>query len=227
MMLQITDLCCGYKDMIVLRDINFELEKRGTLALVGSNGAGKTTLLMSIAGHIIPKSGQVRLNGVALVNQEPETRCGLGVGLVPEGRRIFPDLSVFENLVVGGYSRPSNNQSESMARVFEVFPRLFDRKNQLAGSLSGGEQQMLAFGRAMMSNPNLLLVDELSLGLMPSVVDECYKALEKLVEKGIAVILVDQNSDAAMDFCSSSLILETGNQLWHGKSSAAPKSTTY
>ena len=226
-MLQIKDLCCGYGDMTVIRDINFELEEGGTLALVGSNGAGKTTLLMSVAGHIIPKSGQVRLNGVDLVNKEPETRCGLGVGLVPEGRRIFPDLSVFENLVVGGYSRPSGNQSESMARVFEVFPRLFDRRNQLAGSLSGGEQQMLAFGRAMMSNPNLLLVDELSLGLMPSVVDECYNALEKLVKKGIAVILVDQNSDAAIDFCSSSLILETGNQFWHGKSSAAPKLATY
>ena len=131
-MLQITDLCCGYGDLTVIREINFELEEGGTLALVGSNGAGKTTLLMSLAGHIIPKSGQVRLNGVDLVDKEPETRCGLGVGLVPEGRRIFPDLSVFENLVVGGYSRPSNNQSESMARVFEVFPRLFDRKNQLA-----------------------------------------------------------------------------------------------
>ena len=213
--------------MTVIRDINFGLEEGGTLALVGSNGAGKTTLLMSLAGHIIPKSGQVRLNGVDLVDKEPETRCGLGVGLVPEGRRIFPDLSVFENLVVGGYSRPSNNQTESMARVFEVFPRLFDRKNQLAGSLSGGEQQMLAFGRAMMSKPTLLLVDELSLGLMPSVVDECYNALEKLVKKGIAVILVDQNSDAAIDFCSSSLILETGNQFWHGKSSAAPKLATY
>ena len=226
-MLQITDLCCGYGEMIVLRDINFELEEQGTLALVGSNGAGKTTLLMSIAGHIIPKSGQVRLNGVDLVNKEPEARCGLGVGLVPEGRRIFPDLSVFENLVVGGYSRPSDNQSESMARVFEVFPRLFDRKNQLAGSLSGGEQQMLAFGRAMMSNPDLLLVDELSLGLMPSVVDECYNALEKLIKKGIAVILVDQNSDAAMDFCSSSLILETGNQIWLGKSSNAPGKSSF
>ena len=226
-MLQIKDLCCGYGDVAVLRDINFELEEGGTLALVGPNGAGKTTLLMSIAGHIVPKSGQVRLNGFDLLNKEPETRCGLGLGLVPEGRRIFPDLSVFENLVVGGYSRPSNTQSESMARVFEVFPRLFDRKNQLAGSLSGGEQQMLAFGRAMMSNPNLLLVDELSLGLMPSVVDECYNALENLVKKGIAVILVDQNIDAAMDFCSSSLILETGNQVWHGESSIASKLMTY
>ena len=226
-MLQITNLSCGYSDMTVLRDINFELGEGGTLALVGSNGAGKTTLLMSIAGHIIPKSGQIRLSGVDLVNTEPERRCGLGVGLVPEGRRIFPDLSVFENLVVGGYSCPSNKQSENMARVVDVFPRLFDRKNQLAGSLSGGEQQMLAFGRAMMSNPNLMLVDELSLGLMPSVVDECYNALEKLVQKGIAVILVDQNSDAAMDFCSSSLILESGNQLCHGKSSAARGTSTY
>lgn len=226
-MLQIKDLCCGYGNMTVLRDINFELGEGGTLALVGSNGAGKTTLLMSIAGHIIPKSGQVRLSGVDLVNTEPEKRCGLGVGLVPEGRRIFPDLSVFENLVVGGYSRPSNKQSENMARVVDIFPRLFDRKNQLAGSLSGGEQQMLAFGRAIMSDPNLMLVDELSLGLMPSVVDECYDALGKLVKKGIAVILVDQNSDAAMDFCSSSLLLETGNQLWLGKSSAAPDASTY
>lgn len=226
-MLQIMDLSCGYGDMTVLRNINFELREGGTLALVGSNGAGKTTLLMSIAGHIIPKSGQIRLSGVDLVNTEPEKRCGLGVGLVPEGRRIFPDLSVFENLVVGGYSRPSNKQSENMARVVDIFPRLFDRKNQLAGSLSGGEQQMLAFGRAIMSDPNLMLVDELSLGLMPSVVDECYDALGKLVKKGIAVILVDQNSDAAMDFCSSSLILETGNQLWHGKSSAAPDASTH
>tara|TARA_B100001093_G_scaffold504869_2_gene561279 strand:+ start:2906 stop:3586 length:681 start_codon:yes stop_codon:yes gene_type:complete len=226
-MLQITDLSCGYGDMTVLRDINFELREGGTLALVGSNGAGKTTLLMSIAGHIIPKLGQVRLCGVDLVNTEPEKRCGLGVGLVPEGRRIFPDLSVFENLVVGGYSLPNNKQSENMARVVDIFPRLFDRKNQLAGSLSGGEQQMLAFGRAIMSDPNLMLVDELSLGLMPSVVDECYDALGKLVKKGIAVILVDQNSDAAMDFCSSSLILETGNQLWHGKSSAAPDASTH
>jgi branched-chain amino acid transport system ATP-binding protein len=213
--------------MIVLRDINFELGEGGTLALVGANGAGKTTLLMSIAGHVMPNSGQVRLSGVDLVDTEPEKRCGLGVGLVPEGRRIFPDLSVFENLVVGGYSRPSNQQAENMARVVDIFPRLFDRKDQLAGSLSGGEQQMLAFGRAMMSDPSLMLIDELSLGLMPSVVDECYDALGKLVKKGIAVILVDQNSDAAMDFCSSSLILETGNQVWLGKSSAVTDASTY
>ena len=226
-MLQIRDLYCGYGDITVLREINFEIGKGETLALVGSNGAGKTTLLMSIAGHILPKSGQVTLEGVDLTSTDPNKRCGLGVGLVPEGRRIFPDLTVFENLVVGGYSRPYEKQADNIDRVVDIFPRLLDRQKQLAGSLSGGEQQMLAFGRAMMSNPSLMLVDELSLGLMPSVVDECYKALGKLVEKGIAVILVDQNSDAAMGFCSNSLILETGHQLWYGKSSKAPKISIY
>ena len=226
-MLQIRDLCCGYRDITVLRDINFEIEEGETLALVGSNGAGKTTLLMSISGHISPNSGKIIMNGADLASKGPDKRCVLGVGLVPEGRRIFPDLTVFENLVVGGYSRPSNTQGENIARVVDLFPRLLDRKKQLAGSLSGGEQQMLAFGRAMMSNPRLMLVDELSLGLMPSVVDECYSALEKLVEKGIAVILVDQNSDAAMGFCSRSLILETGYQHWYGKSSKAPKTSNY
>lgn len=227
MMLQIKDLFCGYGDITVLRDINFEIGQGETLALVGSNGAGKTTLLMSIAGHILPKSGNVLFDGLDLASAKPDRRCGLGIGLVPEGRRIFPDLTVFENLVVGGYSRPSQTQGENIARVVDLFPRLLDRKKQLAGSLSGGEQQMLAFGRAMMSNPSLMLVDELSLGLMPSVVDECYSALERLVEKGIAVILVDQNSDAAMGFCSKSLILETGYQHWYGKSSKAPKTSNY
>lgn len=226
-MLQIRDLCCGYGDITVLRDINFEIEKGETVALVGSNGAGKTTLLMSIAGHILPKSGQVILNGVDLITTDPDKRCGLGVGLVPEGRRIFPDLTVFENLVVGGYSRPYKTQAENIARVVDIFPRLLDRQKQVAGSLSGGEQQMLAFGRAIMSNPDLMLVDELSLGLMPTVVDECYDALGKLVKKGIAVILVDQNSDAAMSFCSNSLILETGHQIWYGKSSEAPEEPIY
>ena len=222
-MLQVRDLCCGYRDITVLRDINFEIEEGETLALVGSNGAGKTTLLMSISGHISPNSGKIIMNGADLASKGPDKRCVLGVGLVPEGRRIFPDLTVFENLVVGGYSRPNKMQAENIARVMDVFPRLSDRRKQLAGSLSGGEQQMLAFGRTMMSNPSLMLVDELSLGLMPSVVDECYEALGKLVKKGIAVILVDQNSDAAMGFCSNSLILETGHQHWYGKSSAAPK----
>ena len=225
-MLQVDDLNCGYGEIPVLRDIHFGIAKGETLALVGPNGSGKTTLLMAIAGHVLLKSGHIQFNGRQIDSLEPNERCGLGIGLVPEGRRIFPDLTVFENLVIGGYSRPKNKQIQNLTRVVEIFPGLLDRQKQLAGSLSGGEQQMLAFGRAIMSEPSLLLVDELSLGLMPSVVDECYIALEKLVEKGISVILVDQNIDAAMNFCSFSLILDTGHQAWCGKSSYVPKNLT-
>ena len=226
-MLKVADLSCGYGEIPVLRDIHFGLAKGETLALVGPNGSGKTTLLMAIAGHVLPKSGHIQFEGEQIDILEPNERCGLGIGLVPEGRRIFPDLTVFENLVIGGYSRPKNKQSQNLNRVVEIFPRLLERQKQLAGSLSGGEQQMLAFGRAIMSEPSLLLVDELSLGLMPSVVDECYVALEKLVSKGISVILVDQNIDVAMSFCSTSLVLDTGHQAWCGKSSSVPKTLLY
>ena len=225
-MLKVADLSCGYDEIPVLRDIHFGLAKGETLALVGPNGSGKTTLLMAIAGHVLPKSGHIQFEGKQIDILEPNERCGLGIGLVPEGRRIFPDLTVFENLVIGGYSRPKNKQTQNLNRVVEIFPRLLERQKQLAGSLSGGEQQMLAFGRAIMSEPSLLLVDELSLGLMPSVVEECYVALEKLVSKGISVILVDQNIDVAMSFCSTSLVLDTGHQAWYGKSSCVPKNLT-
>jgi len=209
-MLQVTDLICGYGDIIAIHQMDLTVANGGTLALVGPNGAGKTTLIMSLAGHVQPKSGSITFDGKTITHMAPNRRCQLGVGLVPEGRRIFPDLSVLENLIVGGYSRPRTDQDENLASVYDVFPRLADRQSQLAGSLSGGEQQMLAFGRAMMSRPRLLLVDELSLGLMPKVVDECYVALEKLVETGIAIILVDQNSDAAIAFCDQSISLESG-----------------
>lgn len=212
-MLQVTDLVCGYGDIIAIHQMDLALGNGGTLALVGPNGAGKTTLIMSLAGHVRPKSGSITFAGETITQMASNLRCRRGIGLVPEGRRIFPDLTVLENLVVGGYSRPRADEAESLASVYDVFPRLADRQTQLAGSLSGGEQQMLAFGRAMMSRPRLLLVDELSLGLMPKVVDECYVALGKLVETGIAVILVDQNSDAAIAFCDQSISLESGYMI--------------
>jgi len=226
-MLQVTDLVCGYSDIIAVHGISLSLAQGQTMALVGPNGAGKTSFLMALAGHIQPQSGQITLDGRNINSLGAAQRCEEGIGLVPEGRRIFPDLSVMENLIVGGYSRPQRDQSSSLDRVFDIFPRLHDRQKQLAGSLSGGEQQMLAFGRAMMSQPRLMLVDELSLGLMPSVVDECYAALEKLVTAGIAVILVDQNSDAALDFCSSAIILESGHMSWSGVATDAPASLTH
>ncbi|MDB2389882.1 ABC transporter ATP-binding protein [Alphaproteobacteria bacterium] len=226
-MIEVKDLLCRYGDITAIRGINFILEKGETMALVGPNGAGKTTLLMALAGHVQCQSGQINFNGAKITDTEPVKRCLNGIGLVPEGRRIFPDLTVLENLQVGGYSRPTTEQPENLQNVFDIFPRLQDRQKQLAGSLSGGEQQMLAFGRAMMSRPRLMLVDELSLGLMPSVVDECYDALKKLQSEGIAIILVDQNSDASMAFCSSTLIMESGYQIWHGASDKAPESSIY
>ena len=226
-MIEVKNLLCRYGDITAIRDINFALEKGETLALVGPNGAGKTTLLMALAGHIQCKSGEIDFNGTKITDAEVVTRCLSGIGLVPEGRRVFPDLTVIENLEVGGYTRPKSEQPENLQNVFDIFPRLKDRQKQLAGSLSGGEQQMLAFGRAMMSRPRLMLVDELSLGLMPSVVDECYEALRKLQSEGIAIILVDQNSDASMAFCSSTLIMESGYQIWYGASDKAPESSIY
>ena len=226
-MIEVKNLLCRYGDITAIRDINFTLEKGETLALVGPNGAGKTTLLMALAGHVQCQSGEIDFNGTKITDAEVVTRCLSGIGLVPEGRRIFPDLTVLENLEVGGYTRPKSEQPENLQNVFDIFPRLKDRQKQLAGSLSGGEQQMLAFGRAMMSRPRLMLVDELSLGLMPSVVDECYEALKKLQSEGIAIILVDQNSDASMAFCSSTLIMESGYQIWYGASDKAPESSIY
>ena len=226
-MIEVKNLLCRYGDITAIRDINFTLEKGETLALVGPNGAGKTTLLMALAGHVQCQSGEIDFNGTKITDAEVVTRCLSGIGLVPEGRRIFPDLTVLENLEVGGYTRPKSEQPENLQNVFDIFPRLKDRQKQLAGSLSGGEQQMLAFGRAMMSRPRLMLVDELSLGLMPSVVDECYEALKKLQSEGIAIILVDQNSDASMAFCSSVLIIESGYQIWYGASDKAPESSIY
>ena len=226
-MIEVKNLLCRYGDITAIRDINFVLQKGETMALVGPNGAGKTTLLMALAGHVRCHSGQIDFNGANITDAEAVERCLNGIGLVPEGRRVFPDLTVLENLEVGGYSRPKTEQPENLQNVFDIFPRLHDRQKQLAGSLSGGEQQMLAFGRAMMSRPRLMLVDELSLGLMPSVVDECYDALKKLQFEGIAIILVDQNSDASMAFCSSTLIMESGDQIWYGASKKAPESSIY
>ena len=226
-MIRVNNLSCRYGDITAIRDINFKLEKGETLALVGPNGAGKTTLLMALAGHVQCQSGEIYFDGTKITDAEVVTRCLSGIGLVPEGRRIFPDLTVLENLEVGGYTRVKAEQPENLQNVFDIFPRLKDRQKQLAGSLSGGEQQMLAFGRAMMSRPRLMLVDELSLGLMPSVVDECYEALRKLQSEGIAIILVDQNSDASMAFCSSVLIIESGYQIWYGASDKAPESSIY
>ena len=217
-LLEINGLKSWYGLSQALFDVNLEINQGEVVALLGRNGMGKSTTIRSICGLISSYEGEIKFKNISIINQPSYKIAQLGIGLVPEGRRAFTNLTVLENLTA---TAVEGEWTQEM--VFHLFPKLAERKYQSASTLSGGEQQMLAFGRAMMSNPSLMLVDELSLGLMPSVVDECYEALGKLVKKGIAVILVDQNSDAAIGFCSNSLILETGHQHWYGKSLLAPK----
>jgi branched-chain amino acid transport system ATP-binding protein len=215
-MLEVTDLSCGYGDVIAARALSFAVAPGEVLSLIGANGAGKSSTLNCLCGIVERKSGEIRIDGVDIGMLIPEQRIQHGIALVPEGRRIFPDLSVHENLTVGGHIVAKAGLAQNRKVVFDYFPRLRERSRQLAGSLSGGEQQMLAFGRALMSRPRLLLVDELSLGLMPSVVDECYRVLEDLKQNGVAVVLVEQNTERALQVADRVLVIEAGNTTWYG-----------
>lgn len=223
-MLDVQHMISRYGPVTALHDASFTLEGGEALALVGTNGAGKTTLVMSIAGHVIPESGHVILDNENITEIPSHIRARRGIGLVPEGRRVFPDLTVKENLITGGYVLPRSSEQQRLNDVYDIFPRLHERANQLAGSLSGGEQQMLAFGRAIMLNPKVMLIDEISLGLMPKVINECYAVLEKLREKNISIILVDQNSDAALSFANKAIWLESGHVKWQGLARDCPLS---
>lgn len=186
-MLEVTNLSAGYGDIVAIRDFSFSVKAGEILTFIGANGAGKSTTLMAIMGLVQQNSGSIILSGIDITNLPVEARIGHGIAIVPEGRRIFPDLTVRENLVVGGHSGTKQILEQGIETVFGYFGRLGERSGQLAGSLSGGEQQMLAMGRALISQPKLLLVDELSLGLMPKVVDECYEVLRELNKNGITL----------------------------------------
>jgi len=210
-MLEVTDLCAGYGEMIAVRDFSFSVQQGKILAILGANGAGKSSTLMALMGLIEQKSGSIRVNGNDISLLSSEKRIEHGISIVPEGRRIFADLSVLENLIVGGHTVSKSQLDQGVEKVFGYFGRLRERSSQLAGSLSGGEQQMLAMGRALISEPKLLLVDELSLGLMPKIVDECYGVLKQLNENGTAIILVEQNTERALAVADNVCILEAGN----------------
>ncbi|HBN32533.1 MAG TPA: ABC transporter ATP-binding protein, partial [Rhodobacteraceae bacterium] len=184
-------------------------------------GAGKSSTLMSLVGLVERKSGSIVLNGEDISDSKIETRISKGLAIVPEGRRIFPDLTIRENLMVGGHVVATNIMSEGIDMVYEYFPRLSERRDQAAGSLSGGEQQMLAMGRALISRPKILIVDELSLGLMPKVVDECYAVLAKLKTENIGVVLVEQNTERAFAVADDVVVLEAGNEIWSGSAEEA------
>jgi branched-chain amino acid transport system ATP-binding protein len=204
-----------YGESHVLHEVSFALNAGRVLALLGRNGAGKTTCMSSIIGFLPPRSGDIRLFGVSILRLPPEAIARKGIGFVPQGRRIFPTLTVRENLIVSTQSRPGT-APWTLERVVGLFPKLKERLQQVAGSLSGGEQQMLAIGRALMGNPRVLLMDEPSEGLAPILVAEVGRTIARLKEEGQSILLVEQNVKLALDLADDVVILNTGRVVFHG-----------
>jgi branched-chain amino acid transport system ATP-binding protein len=220
-MLRVEQLNCGYGSVVAIHDVSFAMSAGSIFALLGPNGAGKTSIIMAIMGHVDVFGGRIILDSADITRRRAVDRVNLGIALVPEGRRLFSDLTVDENLTVGGYGRPAADDAVKRQRVFDYFPRLYERRTQLAGSLSGGEQQMLAIGRALMAAPQILLVDELSLGLMPIMVDLCLDAIIKLKTEGLSILLVEQNTARALDVADQVCVLSSGTQIFQGTASEA------
>ena len=211
-MLRLSNVSAGYGAVTALRKVDITLETGEVVALIGSNGAGKSTALRTISGLIRPTAGTIEFQGEVITNLSPEQIVARGIVHVPEGRRVFPRLSVHQNLTVGAYSpRAHGKEKATRERVFELFPRLYERRRQLAGSLSGGEQQMLAFGRAMMAQPVLLMLDEPSLGLAPIMVEEIANAIDYFRESGVTILLVEQNAELALSLATRGYVIETGS----------------
>jgi branched-chain amino acid transport system ATP-binding protein len=214
--LSITNLHTFYGDSHVLHGVSFSLRPGGVLALLGRNGAGKTTCISTIIGFLKPAEGEIRLFGEPIGGLNPERISQLGIGLVPQGRRIFPSLTVKENLTVAQQRVGTTAKPWKVERIFELFPRLRERHAQFAGTLSGGEQQMLAIGRALMGNPKVLLLDEPSEGLAPLIVAEVGRTIRRLKDEGQSIVLVEQNRHLALEVADQAVILNTGRCVFAG-----------
>jgi len=209
--LEVSSLVAGYGKAEVLHDLSLAVESGEIVAILGPNGAGKTTLVNSIGGVLRPTAGSVVFDGTDLISVPPHEISSHGVALVPEGRRIFPRMTVSENLDVGAYGAAARPERErTLAWVHQIFPLLAERSNQVAGTLSGGEQQMLAIGRALMSRPRLLLLDEPSLGLAPIIVQGIFEVLREVNDAGVSILLVEQNAVEALDLAGRGYVLEEG-----------------
>jgi branched-chain amino acid transport system ATP-binding protein len=220
MLLSLKDVHVHYNKIAALQGISIDVEEGDFVTLIGSNGAGKSTTLRTISGLERPSSGEIRFRDEPIHRLTPDRILKLGIAQVPEGRRIFKDLSVLENLKLGAFTR--NDQAaikRDLDSVFGRFPRLLERRQQLGQTLSGGEQQMLSIGRALMSDPTLLLLDEPSLGLAPIVVEEIANILREINKRGVAVVLVEQNAELALELASHGYVLETGNITLQGEAS--------
>ena len=216
-MLQVTDLKVNYGVIQAIKGVSFEVNEGEVIALIGANGAGKTTILHTVTGLIAPKSGKIEFEGKDITKMPAHKIVTLGMAHVPEGRRVFADLSVYENLLMGAFTRKDKDEiAKTLEMVYKRFPRLKERKNQVAGTLSGGEQQMLAMGRALMSHPNTILMDEPSMGLSPKLVKEIFAIIRKLHDQGITVLLVEQNANMALSIADRAYVLETGRITMEG-----------
>jgi branched-chain amino acid transport system ATP-binding protein len=220
-MLQLDNLSCGYGMFQAVHGLSLELRAGTFNGLIGANGAGKSSTLMCIAGHVALQEGTLRFNGQDISGLGPRERVKLGIAISPEGRRLFKDLSVEDNLKVGGLIHPAAFYAQDRDKVLALFPRLGERLDSLAGNLSGGEQQMLAIGRALMTRPKLLMIDEISLGLMPKVIDLCYAALEQLRREGLTILVVEQNTDRLLRVADELCVLESGRTVWQGTAADA------
>jgi branched-chain amino acid transport system ATP-binding protein len=216
MLLSISNLDVRYGAIVALRGVSLEIEQGQIVTLVGSNGAGKSTLLRTISGLIRPAVGEILWQGTNLVRCRPEKIVAMGISQVPEGRQIFANLTVRENLVLGGYQQPHESLQPDMEKVFSLFPILAERRRQRAGTLSGGEQQMLAIGRALMAHPKLLLLDEPSLGLAPMIVRKIFEIIHQINSAGTTVFLVEQNAQMALAVAHKGYVLQSGQVILSG-----------
>lgn len=208
-MLKIDNLKVNYGGIEAVKGISFEVEDGSIVTLIGANGAGKSTTLRSIAGLVKPATGTISWNGSDITNMDPTKIVAAGISMVPEGRRVFPDMTVLENIKIGAYLRNDTLDSD-IDWVYSLFPRLKERNWQLAGTLSGGEQQMLAVARALMSRPKLIMMDEPSLGLAPLIVKGIFDIIKEINKAGVTVLLIEQNANMALHIASKAYVLETG-----------------
>jgi branched-chain amino acid transport system ATP-binding protein len=220
-MLELDSISCGYGAFRAVHGLSLTLRAGEITGLLGANGAGKSSTLMCVAGHVALQEGRILFNGEDISLLPVARRVHAGIAIAPEGRRLFKDLSVEDNLRIGGLIHPAADFRHDRDRVLDLFPRLAERLPLPAGNLSGGEQQMLAIARALMARPRLIMIDELSLGLMPKVIDLCYQALERLRSEGLAVLLVEQNTERALAVADHICVLESGRTVWTGSAALA------
>ena len=217
-MLRIDAISVAYRGLSALTDVSLRVPQGGFVAIIGPNGAGKTTLFKAVSGTVLPSGGRIEFEGIDLLGLPPSERAHLGIAHVPEGRRVFASLTVLENLEMGAYTTGGRLQwTRNIERIFSLFPVLADRRRQLAGTLSGGEQQMLAIGRGIASSPRLLMLDEPSMGLSPTAADMIFERIEALhQEDGLTVLLVEQRVVEALDSCDTGYVLEAGRVVLEG-----------